>query len=537
MRQMRFFLPLILASLAIAAPSKAILQVSVVDGVSGRPLGDASVTLRAQLLGELSERDESRNAQSVNTDDSGVVRFEALMPGSYRLQVERAGYGYSRNRIGRDSSQPLIEIRENQTTLEHVCRLFPPGEISGKVRGSDGHPIGGVRIVAYTMEHLDGKAKLVEQKAGLSSRDGLYRITDLGSGLYRLRAVPPESPLAKQWIPNFYPSGDEALLATGIVVRAGQESSGIDFKLQESEVWPVTGTFSFSGVLISAAIYVEKMLTLGAGQYRAIVNRNHEFRVSALPPGEYRVRAVLSLMDSSGTPVREAGSQKFVVKDAAVAGLKLDVRRRFGLQGQVIRRGGTASEALPLPDGLSIVSRPLPFHRVSLRWTRSQPNGKGQFEFRDLPEVPQMLTVQGLPREIYVKRIVLGTRDVLRLPFVPAPEERLEIELAEGSSLVGFASGEDAKPLSGAVVLLMRADGAGSNSDWKWIGETGANGDYLKSGIPPGVYRLCVFHSLDLALLDDPSYRKKIRDEGSGIAFPEAHGRIVKSRSREAPAP
>lgn len=510
------------------AQESGALRVKVVDGVSGRPVPDVTVVVFDQKR----VPDQPAESRSSSSDERGVALFEGLPAGSYRLKVEHSGFGYSRNRIGRDSLQPLVEVLGGGGTVEQVCKLFPPGSISGKVVDAEGLPLRGVKVVAYTLEHLDGETKLREERSSVSGPEGLYRIAGLDSGFYRLRATPSPSTLGKQRESSFYPVGMDAQAAAPVVVLSGQESSGFDFKLLEVSAWPVEGKVSFEEPIASSVIYVERVESLGADKQRVSLNRDLTFRIPALTPGFYRMSALLSAATDDKTPRREAGSLDFTVKDSPVEGLLLPMRSRMVIRGTISAGRGT-----PLPPNLKITLRPIQTNGISLKPSESRPDGKGEFQFEGVAEGPHFLNIQGLPSGLYVKRMLSGTRDVLRAPFIPAAGESLEIEIAEGSAISGVSLAERDKPVAGAVIVMMPGENIASNTSWKWIEESQSKGQFRKNGIPPGVYRIAAFYSLDMAMLADVAYRRKVWNEGIELSFPERHGAVVQVLVKESPQP
>ncbi|MFN9429206.1 MAG: carboxypeptidase-like regulatory domain-containing protein [Acidobacteriota bacterium] len=111
-----------------AAQESGALRVKVVDGVSGRPVPDVTVVVFDQKR----VPDQPAESRSSSSDERGVALFEGLPARSYRLKVEHSGFAYSRNRIGRDSLQPLVEVLGGGGTVEQVCKLFPPARLAAR---------------------------------------------------------------------------------------------------------------------------------------------------------------------------------------------------------------------------------------------------------------------------------------------------------------------------------------------------------------------------------------------------------------------
>jgi hypothetical protein len=136
-------------------------------------------------------------ALAVETDDAGRYEFTGLTKGDYFLTVRRRGYV-------QPSGGHSVGLRDAQEARVDVV-LERAGTISGRVFDEFGEPMADARVEALLV--VDNRP-LQGGRPRETDDEGRFRLFDLQSGKYVLRAEPPGS------IPAMTPAGDEALAYT-----------------------------------------------------------------------------------------------------------------------------------------------------------------------------------------------------------------------------------------------------------------------------------------------------------------------------------
>jgi len=189
----------------------------VVD-TQGNPL--EGFTVRAQIGslspnpiifgGALTKRDGSYEIIGLNT---GVYDLEVSVPGWTSRLLRTTCEGVNNY----DNATPFVSALNDFTMTK-----LPPGAISGKVTELDGTtPIIGATVTAKIV--ADERGNPIVLPPGIPST---YTTTTKGDGSYRLEGLPNATYEVTASAPRH-----TSVTKTGIVVRAGEETTGVDFAL------------------------------------------------------------------------------------------------------------------------------------------------------------------------------------------------------------------------------------------------------------------------------------------------------------------
>jgi Carboxypeptidase regulatory-like domain len=174
-----------------------------------------------------------------STAKNGSFTLRSLATGTYRLFVEPQ---CARSAVWLPSSRPFkVKVTDGKTTSGVTTWVKLGGAISGAVKDTHGHPLGGICVSAQTQNTGSGSATMA---------NGTYRIPDLAPGSYQVAAGPGcgnNGPYATVVLPNPVTVLAGAVTAhvnvvlpadgslTGVVKNAhGQPLSGICVEAQGS---------------------------------------------------------------------------------------------------------------------------------------------------------------------------------------------------------------------------------------------------------------------------------------------------------------
>ena len=297
---------------------------------SGQPIANAGVYLRkaGPLTGP---------TRSLGTDEDGRFHADDLASGAYTVMPFVPGYVPASEAAGREyySIGDVVNLR-----------VMKGGVITGAVTNSSGEPVVGVRVSAIRVR--DGESKPIRG----ASQSGIPRQTD-DRGVYRIYGLAPGSYLVvvrgsgqmispslayDNDVPTYYPSTTRDAAAE-VVVRAGQEMSGIDIRYRGDRGYTVSGTLSgalgeestgFKGVAVSLAhrsngaieslVYVQ--LRSGRG-----------FALYGLPDGDYDL---IAQMDVGTESSAASAPRRIVVKGADVTGVELSLAPLGSISGRAV---------------------------------------------------------------------------------------------------------------------------------------------------------------------------------------------------------
>lgn len=313
-----------------------------VVGEGGEPFSGAVVF----LIGTAPSTGPRMRTATV-TDDDGSFTFNDLAPGIYRVSVNQHGYVANYDEQGKRLSQ---NYRPNDFA---TIRMFKGGVITGTVTDASGEPVVAIGVRAHRIRDLDGQSLTSEPGAGLliapdaqTDDRGVYRIYGLPPGVY---VVAADDGATRLWggpisafkgeVPTFHPSSTRDTAAE-VIVRAGQEATGIDVRYRGEPGHRVTGTVATQGaeagrdtntLIVSLSDAATGMQMAGAIAERGASTRSFSFE--GVADGDYNVRAVR--IDSGGR-LSVSQSQRISVRGADATGLKLTLAPMAAISGSVV---------------------------------------------------------------------------------------------------------------------------------------------------------------------------------------------------------
>jgi Carboxypeptidase regulatory-like domain len=498
--------------LLLSGPTSLAQQAPAVETTSGQ---DKLATVGGQVLRAgtneplrkarvvlTNENDHTADPYVAITDAEGRFTIAAITPARYGMWAERDGYvpaSYGEEKSGGSSSILLLQAGQKITDL--LFRLKRFAAIAGRVIDEDGEPA--QNVVVEAIARRSSRREGIDIAAQATTNDlGEYRIFDLRPGNYYVRASPARngwSIIGRARLDNstltsaggyvliYYPNVSEISRASLIQLKAGDQTSGVDFMLQRIHSFRIRGQVSNAAVdnpkgRVSVGVVpsgAESISFQGARQGE-VNESTGEFEIDDVPSGSYTVFA--SYQDKQE---RFQNSTPIVVADSDVDSVRIVITRGAELHGRVTWEGTPVSSG-----NVSLYLEPndLP----TLADGRAELSSDGTFSIKGLPDGLYEIVTYSKCQTCYLKSATANGVDVLytglQISVGSAPSP-LELTFSSNSATVdGVVVRDDNTPVPGAtVVLVADRQRLGRNPDM-CTASTDQYGHFVIKGVAPGSY-------------------------------------------------
>src|ERR1035437_5681874 len=199
-----------------------------------------SQPLKKVLVQGVAEDKKQGGNHSANSDADGHFRSENVVPGRYRLFLEKTGLVEVNGR-GFKADPNVLTVQAGRAVEDLLFRMLPTAIVSGRITDEDGDPISGVRVVAQKKK----PGKSTRETAGSESTNDLgeYRLSGLFPGQYWIVAMPPpdmrdyekqpeksaqgdkqsEAQNDTRYVTTYYSGTYDAMQASAVTLKAGDE--------------------------------------------------------------------------------------------------------------------------------------------------------------------------------------------------------------------------------------------------------------------------------------------------------------------------
>jgi len=493
----------------------------VVSMETGDPIRNAAVTLGSgdDALGP------------ILTDGAGAFEFLDVPAGAQDITASKTGYARTsfgqKRGFGRGTP---VSVTPGAKVENVVVRMPRGGAIAGRVADDRGEPFALASITIERVIRADGRSDTVMVAASDTDDLGEFRFGDLAAGQYVvslrsfIRSFPPQ-PFDVEghttWLATYYPGVPGLAQAQPVTVRAGQDTSGIDFaavparpgrvtiSLQDAQGNPAQGLVSagsesgisgIGNVIVQSTDGRSTELQLDPGNW-TIVGRG--------PKGVGMTRVSVG---GDSTPVVVTVAPQGRITARVVAD-----------NGEALPSSAVQLTAFPLDDSLRRTSAGI----VAGRWL---PNGPivlegllGPREFR----------VTGLATGRSLKAILTADgRDLADQPFEVLPGTSLDVRVVltnRAAALSGDVVDAQKSPVMDYSVLLYPEDRAhaGNLRRWaRWL-RADQSGRFSVTDLPPGTYLAVAVDDVDDAQWRNAEYLDEYRSRATRVALGDGDNRTL----------
>lgn len=471
-RALLFALLSALLSALPCAAQNATLAGQLTNLVTGAPIANAHVAL-------------SSNSRKYGafTDASGNFTFENVVPDSYELTAEHAGY---RALADGDGVKILPGVRPDALNL----KLTPLGSIAGRILDRDGEPMEGISVSVHR--------GFSTYPAAVTDEKGQFRLVELPPGKYRILAQkgndasPPEirtdGTVEVNYGNAWYPGVLEAKSAAKVEVRPGSETEGIEIRMVAVPIVRVSGRIE--GLPAGAS---DLDLSIAHSNFAggSLFIHGDRFEVWRLDPGHYRF-SLSGSIGLSGTRFQTA-AEDVDVADSNIDNLVLRVVPPVNITGRVDFEDARTKQKAPQPKVMLT-----DLDNEDGNTLTASPADDGSFRLENAAASRYRVRIA---EGAYLKSMRLGQTDiegtVLDLRRAGASAELSLLLSSTMGSIAGAVRDETGMPCKAWVALIPTdsqpesEDPGGSSFSFSFPAtQTKDDGAYAFAGIAPGSYKL-----------------------------------------------
>jgi len=522
-----------------------------------------SEALKKVLVQVIAEDQKQGGNYTATTDADGHFRVEKVVPGRYRIFLEKAGL-VGVNERGLKSDVNVVTVQAGQS-VDLLLRMLPTAVISGRVTDEDGDPMFGVRVIAFKKK--PGKAAREAVGSGATNDLGEYRLAGLFPGQYSLLAMPPpdfrdyetqqeKSPPSAnpgdaqpdtRYVSTYYPGTYDAVQASILTLKAGDEMP-VNFTLVPARTYRIRGIVS--GVTAGQKPVVE-LVSKAGDAYGANANEigaDGQFEVRGVAPGAYVLRAGAG----TGTQLLSVHQDVSVVA-ADVEGIKLIPLPSFRLSGHLHNDGGAAGDVTQYVVNLRLAELPEDpafFMSQDFFGTNASVDRLGNFEWKDVNPGTYIVQVYGGGGQgsYFLKSVTLGGRDIAT-GFTASGPATLDVVVSTKAGTVEGTVVEKGKdgdtdpvnnnhinnndqvnndhPLANITVVAVPEEKYRKLPDRVATGSTDQHRRYMIRGLAPGSYTLYAWQDVEDGIWRNPDFLKSQEANGAAVKVEEGSHQTI----------
>lgn len=520
----------------------------VVHAQTGAPLRKVTVSLRTSNagIGPGGQASLPATALSALTDEQGRYVIDEAPPGSYVIVAEKPGMLRRAFNPTEDAIVgAMVVVKSGEVLRGMDIRLTPQGVVAGRVTDEDGAPVSGLLVAAMQSMRLVGQQLMGTAGSAQTDDRGEFRLAGLRPGKYVIgvrgqplvsmgESAPPsrEKKPRMMMMNTYYPGVSDVASAKTVEVGPGQVVSGIEMQMKLGPTYRVSGKVVQTGKMkptrVSMLNLKDGMSSLNLMGNTTSLRADGTFDLFEVPPGNY----VLSVL--AGTSMSQVvGRADLNVVDAHLDGVVVETVQGMTLKGKVSL--DESALAYQKESGKPVVTGALEValtNGLRTMWAGAvaKVSADGSFELAGVMPGKAMISMRGVPEEMWVKSIVVGEQDVtgreVDLPGTGTMETTVVLGYGKGQ-VKGLVKNERGDGMPGVAVVVVPEPYAAFRIDRVKMVSTNLKGEFDMEQLPVGAYRLNVLPSGENVALYDEEIMAKYMKKGEVIRV-EAGGVVEK---------
>lgn len=523
------------------APKRAAVEGVVTKEPGSEPVKKALVELIAE------NQAQGGDYTAVSGSD-GKFRIENILPGRYRLFVERPGL-LDTDKSHQRSEGRVLALGAGQELKNVNVRLQAAAVLRGRVTDEDGDPLPNAEVTVLRQTFVSGHRHWEQAGSERTNDLGEYRVANLPAGNVYVSVNPPpdfkslieaggagadphnSASASTSYQTTYYPGTTDRSQAMPLELHAGDEFP-INFSLTPAP------SLSIQGSVVNLPPRSSATIMLQSRDFRLVLNgaemhKDGSFVIRDVSPGNYEIVATV---DGSAVPMM--ARQPLQVGSSNVEGLRLSPQPGGSVHGHLRVEG---KSGVPLrPD----------FERTFLLLESTEDDdeegmlgaGKftnlahvapdGSFAWDDVPPgnyYVQIVRDAGANDDWFVETLLAGGRDV-NDPGINVNGGTVALDLVastNGGVVEGVITDHEGQPVANAVVVAVPETRMRGRMDRYRKTQSDQNGRFQLQGLRPGDYTVVAWESVDGEEYYNPDFLKAYAGQGTAVRISEGERKML----------